>query len=98
MKDIEVLENEYDVREYNNILNAIIEEEKEKHKKKEIDRCINIMDMCDVVIHGGAPLVSKKGYSLYKNWWGRMKRRIDKLSGKKQVTVWDRMRKKSNKI
>lgn len=54
--------------------------------------------MCDSVLHGIAPIYTKKGYPLYKRWYKKIVNKIYSLTGKKTKTIWDRMKRKSNKI
>jgi len=102
INDIEILENEYEIRDYNLLLNELIKIKQEKkkydNKKKEMERYINMIDMCDSVLHGMAGTYSRKGYGIYKRWRNKIINKLNKMIGRKEKTVWDKMKRKSNKI
>lgn len=80
-----------------NIEKSKIEVEK---KKEGFLRVLDQMNTCDSVLHAVLAVVSKKGYKTYRSWWNKKKNQMNRLlsKDKKQITIWDRMKRKSNKI
>ena len=73
-------------------------EVKQEIKKEELNRLIKQIEIADAVFYGMAAIQTKKGNSMFKRWRDRIMTRIKLLTGKKVITVWDKMTKRSNKI
>lgn len=71
---------------------------KNKNKKEQILKLVDQINMADAMYYGMIASQSKKGYPVYKRWRSRIVSRINRINGKKEKTVWDKMKRKSNKI
>ena len=83
--------DDYDIREIRCL-------KEQMNRNRQINDLMNRLNICDAVLHAVAAVQSKKGYSAYKRWHNRIRGKINKLMGKKQATVWDKMKRRSSKI
>lgn len=98
ISEIEKLETEYDIRDYNELLKEIGRDFEFEQKKSQILKLVEQINIADAVYYGMVATQTNKGYNIYKRWRDRLIVRINILNGKKQLTVWDKMKRKSNKI
>jgi hypothetical protein len=105
LNEIEELENVYYAKDYNQLLFEIIDykknEIKNECKEKELYRLITFIDMMDAMYYAVSAVFSKKAYRPFLRQRKKIRNRINRLiKGKetKQVTVWNKMKRKSNRI
>ncbi len=100
LNEIEEFENKYYAKDYFQILKEVVNVRQQEEKEKRINKLLDVINMMDAMYYAIAAVMARKGkgYRAYVRKRRSVIRQINKLLGRKQNTIWERMKRKSNRI